>query len=445
MPSRQTWVLRWPALPVLTDFMNTLVAKAVAQAMGAVEGVTFMQSPWFAEARVEVSDENLFRGSFTHIIRKGGKQLSQLRASIVTIGRAGDTKQLYKVASELGLSLSGEKTCDRIAGLVKDFARQYGRSRVSISTNWEEPKLKDRVEIKLSSIRRKGYPLPSLVRSVSFYEGGRFSGFRDVGPKGPMNKGVFDVRCDASWWILILAAAGASLIKVERTREGSRYMFACFEPQYGVRYESLSYYQEFSSAVERFIEEVGVFVEDEELFRLSLLFYVYKTLSNPLLRIKIGIKLREIRTGGRITRFTESYVTSISTGEIMMLHRVLRSYVGGLAREAARACSELGRFVMTIQRYNPALAKELNFDVFASKLKFLMRALSEPGYMPPSEPLYDMIRMMRVGEWRVRFIKYLANRIEKWRGIPKEDALADARRMYDQISELAATVAKFLR
>ncbi|MEM4563416.1 MAG: hypothetical protein QXI55_05785, partial [Thermofilum sp.] len=64
----QAWVLRWPALPVLTDFVNTLVAKAVAQAAGAVEGVTFLQTPWFAEARVEVVDEDLFRGSLAHVV-----------------------------------------------------------------------------------------------------------------------------------------------------------------------------------------------------------------------------------------------------------------------------------------------------------------------------------------------------------------------------------------
>ncbi|MEM0267605.1 MAG: hypothetical protein QXV98_03190 [Thermofilaceae archaeon] len=441
----QAWVLRWPALPVLTDFVNTLVAKAVAQAAGAVEGVTFLQTPWFAEARVEVVDENLFRGSFAHMLRRGGRQLSQLKAMIVTTGTAGDAKQFGKVAQELGLSLTGEKTYDRIAALIKDFARRYGRGQVRISSEWKEPRFEDKVEVKLSLVKGRGFPLPSLVRSVSFYEGGRFSGFRDVKSEGPMSKGVFDVRCDASWWILTLAAAGASLIKVERTREENRYMFACFEPQYGVRYESLSYYQEFSRAVERFIEETGAFVEDEELFRLSLLFYVYKTLLNPLLRIRIGIKLREVRTGRRITRFTESYVTSISTGEIEILHRSLRSYVGGLAREAARACSELGRFVMITQRNNPTLARELSFDAFASKLKLLMRALSEPGYAPPSEPLYDMTRMMRMSEWRARFIEYLANRIEEWRGIPKEDAIADARGMYEQISELAATVAKFLR
>ncbi|MEM4847464.1 MAG: hypothetical protein QW794_06875, partial [Thermosphaera sp.] len=256
-------------------------------------------------------------------------------------------------------------------------------------------------------------------------------------------KGVLEARSDAAWWTLILAAAGASLTTVERAQEESRYVFACFEPVYGLQYESMIYYQEFTDAVEDFVEKVGLFVEDEELFRLSLLFYVYRTLSSPLIPARFGIKLRSVRAVGR--RFTEAYVTSISTGEVEVLHRALQSYVGGLARDAARACSELGRFVMTTQRNAPAIARELNLDTFASRLKILMRALSEPGYAPPSEPLYDMLRMMKVSVWEARFIGLLSSRIREWRGIPKEEANREAKEVYARVLELAATVAKSLR
>ncbi|MEM4444136.1 MAG: hypothetical protein QXJ21_02100 [Thermofilum sp.] len=438
----QAWVLRWPALPVLTDFVNTLVAKAVAQAAGAVEGVTFLQTPWFAEARVEVVDEDLFRGSLAHVVESGGAQLSQLKAMIVTVGIAGDTQQLGKVAGELGFPLAEGKTYDQVAGLVKSFAVQYGKGRVGVSSDWEVA-VKDKVEIKLRSAGGKGYPLPSLVRSVSLYEGGRFSGLRDERASGSLSKGTFEARCDAAWWILSLAAAGASLATVERAQEESRYVFVSFEPVYGLRYESMAYYREFSDAVEEFVGRVGLFVEDEELFRLSLLFHVYSTLSSPLIPARFGIKLRSIRAVGR--RFTEAYVTSISAGEVEVLHRALQSYVGGLARAAARACSELGHFVMTTQRGAPAIARELNLEAFASKLKILMRALSEPGYSPPSEPLYDMLRTMRVSEWRARFIGLLSSRIQERRGVSKEDAVREAREIYDGVSELVATVAKTLR
>ncbi|MEM4886018.1 MAG: hypothetical protein QW185_04990 [Thermofilum sp.] len=442
MLSGKTWVLRWPALPVLTDFMNTLVAKAVAQAMGAVKGVTFMQSPWFAEARVEVTDENMFRGSLAHVIRRGGDRLSQLKAMIVTVGMSGDTQQLAKVVAELGLSPAEGKTYDQIAGLVKGFAERYDKGQFEVSSDWRVS-VKDRVEVKLGSVKEKGYPLPSLVRSVSLYEGGRFSGFKDERASGSLGKGVLEARSDAAWWTLILAAAGASLTTVERAQEESRYVFACFEPVYGLQYESMIYYQEFTDAVEDFVEKVGLFVEDEELFRLSLLFYVYRTLSSPLIPARFGIKLRSVRAVGR--RFTEAYVTSISTGEVEVLHRALQSYVGGLARDAARACSELGRFVMTTQRNAPAIARELNLDTFASRLKILMRALSEPGYAPPSEPLYDMLRMMKVSVWEARFIGLLSSRIREWRGIPKEEANREAKEVYARVLELAATVAKSLR
>ncbi|MEM2677636.1 MAG: hypothetical protein QXU62_03240 [Thermofilaceae archaeon] len=442
MLSGKTWVLRWPALPVLTDFMNTLVAKAVAQAMGAVEGVTFLQTPWFAEARVEVVNANTFRGSVANMIQRGGSQLEQQKAMIVTVGIAGDTQHLGSVARELGLSLAEGKTYAQIAKLIEGFARQYEKGLLDVSSNWQKGVEKDKVEVRPSSIKGRGYPLPSLVRSVSLYEGGRFSGFRDERPSGSLSRGVFEARCDAAWWTLILAAAGVSLAAVERVQDEIRYVFVNFEPVYGLRYDNMTYYQEFSEVVERFIGQVGLFVEDEELFRLSLLFYVYGVLSSPMIPSRFGIKLRSIRAVGR--RFTEAYLTSIFSSEVEVLHRVLLGYVKA-PREAARACSELGSFTMAIQRSAPAIARELNLDAFASKLKVLLRALSEPGYVPPGEPLYDLLRTMRVGEWRARFVGLLSSWIERRNGCSRESAVKEAREKYDRVMELAATVTRSLR
>ncbi|MEM1523080.1 MAG: hypothetical protein QXU69_08635 [Thermofilaceae archaeon] len=441
MLSGKTWVLRWPALPVLTDFMNTLVAKAIAQAMGAVEGVTFLQTPWFAEARVEVVNANTFRGSVANMIQRGGSQLEQQKAMIVTVGIAGDTQHLGSVARDLGLSLAKGKTYAQIAKLIEGFARQYERGLLDVSSDWVVS-VSDKVEIRPSSVKGKGYLLPSLVRSVSFYEGGRFSGFKDEKSSGSLSKGVFETRCDAAWWTLTLAAAGVSLTTVERAQRESKYVFVSFEPLYGIRYDSLNYYMEFSEAVERFIGQVGLFVEDEELFRLSLLFHVYSVLSSPSIPSRFGIKLRSIRAVGR--RFTEAYLTSIFSSEVEALHRVLLGYVKA-PRDAAEACSELGSFTMAIQRSAPAIARELNLDAFASKLKVLLRALSEPGYVPPGEPLYDLLRTMRVGEWRARFVGLLSSWIERRDGCSKTSAVKEAREKYDRVMELAAIVARSLR
>ena len=455
--SAHTLRLEYPALPVLTDSVNTLLAKACAKpgtvdwaVKWTVDWAVFERGPWLAHAEIQVPDPSYFEAALADLAEKAAKKFEEeLRAAPLTVGTSGDSKQLEGVASELGVSLpAGAKLYARLSELLKGLAGR-GDLLSLLSRGWRVS-AKEKVSIGLSGVSGKGYPLPSVFRSTALYEGGRFSGFRDERASGSLSKGVVEARCDGAWWVLSLAALGSSVVSLERREEELLFVLLHFEPVYGQRYTSgdFNFYSQVSQAVENFIKKAGLFIEDEELFRLSLLFRAYSTVSSPLVgsssaatQPAYALRIRALRATGQ--RFTESYVSPpLYSTELSQLDAALRVVAPEESgrREVAGACAELGVFLMRMLRSWPEVARALNLVTFAVKLRALMRALAEPGYLPPSEHLYDLLRLVEVRDWYQRFVGLFASHLQS-RGLSEEQASEEARNVLRLLRELAEKLA----
>jgi len=427
---------------MLTASINTMLAKAAVESVNALVEVyiRFHRGAWVDEAILRLSSPQHFEHYLVALLARAARRYSELRVAPVTVGIAGDTRQFPKVCKALNVTLPEGKLYDRLNALCRGFLKAYsGRLLGLMSRPWS---VSVREAVRVSYTSGAGVILPALVRSISMYEAGRFSGFRDE-KLGKLTKGVLEVRGNEAWWALALTAPAASLMAVERTPQGEVIMtFVHFDPIYGVEYGPADFrlYGELTGAVEEFIRRTGVFVEDEELFKLTLLLYAYSKVSSPLAYggAEFGVGIRCVKAVGR--RFTESHTLMLRSGEISTVHKALWERFGEEAGDVASACAELGSFIQSIIRRAQAIARELGLDAFAVKLRMLFRSLVEPGYTPPSEHLYSIVRMIRVSDWRARFTGLLANKLQLEEGLGREEAHRNARRMLKRLEEAVATV-----
>lgn len=403
-----------------------------------MSSIVFNGSALLYRATIETSDFNSFEKALANQVGEGAKRIRELKVSPITVGPSGDSMQLDRWADELGIRQAEGKLYERIANLCDSLTKRNNLIDL-LKRDWSV-EVDGKILIAPEGIAGRGYPLPSIVRSLNLYEGARFSGLRDRGT-GSLSKGVLEIRGDAAFCILSLAAVAASLVGVEIVEGGgSRLIFSHFEPVQGLAYTSgdMKFFREIDDVSRSFIRRIGLFTEDEELFRLSLLFHIYSKISSPLIPSNFSIRIRGVISAGR--RFTEAYVTSIHSQEISILGRALREIVGEEDRSAAEACADLGRLVMSIRRRMPAVARELHLDAFSSKLRALMRSLSEPGYSTPSELLYDLLRMMEERPWRARFIGLLTAGFMREQNIHEENAKQLASREFYKIRELVTRI-----
>lgn len=404
-----------------------------------MKSVVFNETAWLSQAIIEVSDLGEFEGALASRIDEGKERIKELKVAPVTVGPSGDSIQLDKIAEELGIRLAEGKIYERIASLLHNLAERSNLIDL-LKRDWDI-KVNDKVLMKPKGIAGKDYPLPSIVRSLNLYEGGRFSGLRDERETGSLNKGVMEIRGDAEFWGFSLAMVSASLVGIEIVEDGgSRLIFSHFDPIQGLTYTAgdMKFFKEVNDTLESFVHGLGLFTEDEELFRLSLLFYIYNKISSPLIPSDFSARIHGVIAAGR--RFTEAYVMSIHSQEISVISKALQEIAGEEARSTAESCAELGRFIMRTRRRMPAIARELRLDALSSKLKALMKSLSEPGYAIPSELLYDLLRTMEERLWRARFIGLLAAELMKEQDLSKEAATEKALKRFYRIRELVTRI-----
>lgn len=438
-------MIRYPALPLLADFLNTLLIKAAYRSLqidSAIEGIVFNTGTLLHSCTIHLRDVNKFESSLEGLLEESMRRYQEMKTLPVTAGPSGDTNQFGMIASRSGIQLSGkEGSYEQLATLYEGLLSKRKRVLDILSAQWDIS-AKEKILLKQKNLEEeKGYPPPSILKSVSLYEGGRFFGLRDEG-SGSINKGTLKVRFDSDFWLLSLISPGVSLVKVINLDSRDRaFVFVNFEPIYGLKYGpgDLEFYGQFSEEVERFVSKTGLFMEEEELFRLSMLLHLYSKISSPMLgRTKFCVKLRAVRPVGR--RFNELFISFIHPDEISALSEALGSIAVEDARSIAESCSRLGAFIIQLTRGSPAIARELNLDGLIPKLKILLTSLAYPGYSVPTESLYDLVRVLKVDEWRSRFIGLLARRIQEEEGTGETEAREKARRYLDKLIRIVENV-----
>ena len=276
-------LIRVPALPLLIDAVNTAIAKSVARAETSSE-VLFKWSPWLAEIELAYEDRSEIEDSLYAVLYEGARRLRELKIAPVTVGISGDTGKFESLCRELDLHLPEGKLYERTAALFEEFLDAYQGALLDLlATRWEVEVSKSGDKVLLSTTTGRDYMLPSLVRSVSLYEEGRFFGLRDE-RRGRVSKGLLNARSDAKWWLLSLLAVSSTLTGIERLQEETRLIHVLFEPTYGILYEreDLRAYGDVLDVVEDRVKRIGLYVEDLELTRLTLLLDIYSSVENPL-------------------------------------------------------------------------------------------------------------------------------------------------------------------
>ena len=432
-------VVRSPNLPVLAGSIATVLLRAASECASRVD-TEFRSSSWLFEALLEIQDPAAFEAALADVLARGARNYSELRVAPVTIGPAGDTLQLEKVAKELGAQLIGEKLYERLTSLGGTLLRRHrGRLLELLSSEWRVEVSADKVKVQEGKGSMK---LPSLLRSVSMYEMTRSFGLRDLKP-GPATRALLDARADASWWLLSLILPMTAAAYLEVVDEERRLVFVFFEPvlRYRYKYQDLKALGELLDSVWQFVGKAGYYVEDIELARLTLLAHTASTVSNPFACAEVPGSLRVwgLRLAGQ--RFQEVFSETLQTGEVALLYQALRQRFEEEARVVAGDCAKLGKTIQYLLKRFQAVSRELRLERFATLYKFLLRNLVEPGYAAPGDFLYELLRFLEVEEWRARFVGIASVRLVEEEQISLEEAREKARGTLDRLSNLVRSVA----
>lgn len=433
-------VVRSPNLPVLAGSLATALLKASSSCASKVEA-EFRASGWFFEAHLEVEDPDALEASLANVLREGADKYSKFKVAPLTIGPAGDSTQLEKVARELGVQL-GDKLYNRLSALGQALVNRYrGKLLNLLSSEWrlEVPADKVRVQEGWGSMR-----LPSLPRSASMYEMGRFFGLRDL-KTGSATRALLDVRADASWWMLSLLLPAAPMAQLEIVGDDRRLVYVFFEPSLGYRYkrEDFKALSEVLEVAEALLRDTGFFVEDVELARFTLLAHITSAVSEPFVYAKVPGSLRVwgLRLAGQ--RFQEVYSEVVRVGEVALMCKAFEQRFGKreVARVVAKDCAELGKTLQSLLRRAEAISRELRLDRFAALYKLLLRSLVEPGYAAPGDFLYELLRFLEVEDWRVRFTGILASRFVQELKMKPDEARETAKSKLNTLTALVRSVA----
>jgi hypothetical protein len=437
-------VARCPNLPVLAGSLATALLKAASGCASRVDA-EFRPSGWLLEVLLELEDPEAFEAALADVLQKGVSNYSGFRVAPVTIGPTGDTAQLEKVAKELSVPLEKkekkkEPLYERLSALGQALARRYrGRLLALLSSEWRLDVSAERVRVQEG---RGSMRLPSLPRSASMYEMGRFFGLRDL-KGGSATRALLDVRADAGWWLLSLTLPMTAAAHLEVADEERRLVFVFFEPapRHRYRYQDLKALGKLLDSVEQFVGKAGYYVEDVELARLTLLAHATGTVSNPFACAGVPGALRVwgLRLAGQ--RFQEVFSEILQTGEVALLYQALRQRFGEDAQAVAKGCAKLGRVLQRLVKRFEAVSRELRLERFTTLYKLLLRSLVEPGYAAPADLLYELHRFLEVEEWRARFVGVVAGRLAEEEQISLEEAREEASGMLNRLSGLVRSVA----
>ena len=438
--ARGELVISYPRLPLLASSMETLIARALKEVETEAE-VVFEVDPWLEKARITYENREDLEQSFSAVMSEGLDRLTDLRTAPVTFGVSGDTAKYGKICEKLSIPPVTGKLYERTKRICESYLeKREGKLLDVLSQGWD-------VEVKGKKARivsgDGAYKLPAVIRSVSLYESGRFFGFREE-RSGSVARGALDVRSGDDWWLLSLISVVSSMVTIERVERETRIIHLFFRPEYGVTYSprDMEAYVEVLDGAADTIRRAGLYVEDTELTRLTLLLHCYSRVENPLLyaRKPAAVKIDVIRALGR--RFSEAFSETLPLDEIVVVHRALRERYGEDSFKAAGDYAKLGYYLILLLKRYQALSSELRLDRLATLYKLALRGVIEPGFTAPLELLYELRRTITNPDYKARFIGVLAARIKSTESLGDKEAKSRARALLDRIVGLVGEVAE---
>ncbi|RLE80727.1 MAG: hypothetical protein DRJ52_05740 [Thermoprotei archaeon] len=433
--------------PILRSFLETAVVIA---SRGSVNSLKITRdSPYQVVYEINYVNWRDFIINFTGaMINMINNAIDVSKAVPLTFGAGSDMQVLQKISAELGFSYPREP---RIYDIFRSIAKEYFYRLAKLS-----PEEFDKIFYKYSktkvsvgkvlevSIGESKYTAPSIVRSVVFFEQGRFFGFRDDrSRKGRPRFARIDVGCNPYYWFLVAAAATATLSRVEviqRDRFLLHFTMSLAEGTWSALDLDLLY-RSYGKVMD-YIRRYGFYLEDYDFMRLLFLFYLYEQFRGNVEAFKIPglFKFIVINATGR--RFNERAEYEFPLVDVAWLDLSLSRYYRDVNERAklARRISRLASIIVSLLKARggrQTIAREINVDRLKVLLHRIMYRLIEPGRGAPLEEVYEMLRIVSIEDVRTRVLLELTRTYSELDEFEREEAFREAVGTLDELKSLA--------
>jgi len=434
---------------------------AIARATRANVKVRTLRSRWYEQMMISCSDWHELEASLRDMLENSVPQnIEEVRNVPLTMGAlASDLSILRKrILPRLGIEVPKGRVFQQVSMIAQTYAKRIPLGSIIevLTKPWRSIVSDDQVLLIPSvegmksrhALVKSSFKLPSITRSVNLYESGRFFGLRDERERGGIKKGMVDVRADEHWWLISLLAICSCLVSVERIDRGEYvHLYLCVVPEHGFSYDVqvLSRVRDLREKIVGWLRRTGIYMEDLQFMNYLLLMRSYYELRSEVgtttlfTKHPLSFKLIGIRAVGR--RFSESFEQVLPLERLAVIDLALTQAYGEEAEDVAKCLSALGLALVRILKVYSGLARELAIDRLVVLYKHFISSLLEPGRPSYLKPLYELLRTLRIEDYRARLLGALAKRIMEVEGLEKEEARALAIKSFRHIEQALIEVA----
>lgn len=437
--------------PILRSFLETVVIIA---SRGTVDSVTITRdSPYQLIYEIHYANWRDFIQSFA------GTMLNMIEEAIdvskavpLTFGAGSDMQVLQKISAELGFSYpQGLKMYDLFKSIAKEYFHRVAKLSPEefnkIFYKYSKTKISIGNVLGISIGEKSKYTAPSIIRSVVFFEQGRFFGYRDDrSRKGRPRFARIDVSCNPYYWFLVVAAATATLSRVEIVQKDRFFLHLTMnleEREWKPLELDLlcrSYYK-----VMDYIRKYGFYLEDYDFMRLLFIFYLYEQFQGNVEAFKIPGMLRFLVINATGRRFNERAEYEFPLVDISWLDLSLRRYYEStddrvnLAKYISRLASTIVS-LLKAKGVRETIAREINADRLKVLAHRVMYKLVEPTAAAPLEEIYEILRTIDIEDIRVKLLSELTRTYTQIDELEKEYAFREAINTLNTLKNLAKIV-----
>ncbi|RLG87852.1 MAG: hypothetical protein DRO18_02585 [Thermoprotei archaeon] len=434
--------------PVLRSFFETVIATA---SRGTVDSIIITRdNPYQLVYEIRyVNWRNFIQNFAGNMLNMIEKAIDVFKAVPLTFGVGSDMQVLQKVSAELGFTYPKKlKMYDRFRNIAKEYF--YRISKLSpeefdrIFYECSKTKLSIGNVLKISIGEKSRYTAPSIVRSVVFFEQGRFFGYRDDrSRKGRPRFARIDVSCNPYYWFLIVATATATLSRVEVIQKDRFFLHLTVNlSEREWKPLELDLLCKSYDKVMDYIRKYGFYLEDYDFMRLLFIFYLYEQFQGDIETFKIPCLLRFLVINAGSRRFNEIAEYEFPLIDVSWLDLSLRRYYESLDDRVnlAKYISRLASTIVSLLKakgVRETIAREISADRLKVLMHRVMYKLVEPAAAIPLEEVYEMLRTINIEDIQAKLLSELTRTYTQIDDLEKEFASKEAKNTLNTLKSLA--------
>ena len=445
----------YPSLPLLAEGVHTLMTKSLATIPGS-HLLVRRENEIIDVAEIEVPDYAQFLDEWLIRIRESGERIASSKINPLA-GReylnlfATKSRKIRMFFEKHKMPLPdkgevklynwlSETVFKNLASLLYPLARNEAEFTNIFGRDWKIVVARGRAPRLIVALDPKGPLLPLLVRSLSFYEQGRFFGLRDLKERGGVSTGSIEVRGDEIWFLFALMAVSNMLIG--RYPVGPRdfrdiFVGVRLEPERTYTHHDLAPVNGLATEAENVIRKAPL-LEDPEMLKLILVFRLYERAAEEYGFIETPASLVIYALSPTGNRYTATFYLEIPLTELGLVHYALESRFKGNEIPVALSLAELGVILARIFKFQKT--GDIPIDRLVVLYKVICYGILEPTYSPPLEYVYELARIWEQRDAREALLKAVTRQLINIRGISKEKARERALSLWEKVLELSSRI-----